>query len=91
MNDQDAQVSSLLTGAGALLLGLSWLIGGVAGEILTSIIFLFIKHPFDIGDCIQIEGATYTVKEIFLLSTLLVDNKGALIQSPNSQLSTKVS
>jgi hypothetical protein len=84
----DAQVSSLLTGAGALLLGLSWLIGGTASEILTSIIFLFIKHPYDIGDCVQINKETLTVKEIYLLSTLFLDGRGALIQSSNAHLST---
>ncbi|KAF8973263.1 hypothetical protein BDZ97DRAFT_1780386 [Flammula alnicola] len=73
----EAQIATLVTGAGTLVLGLSWLIGGSLQEVLTSIIFLFIKHPFDVGDRVMLNKDTYTVKEIRLLST-----------SPNSQLNT---
>ena len=70
------------------LLGLSWLIGGSLSEVLTSIIFLFIKHPFDVGDRVVIDGKdTYTVKEIRLLSTIFVDANNALVQAPNVNLS----
>ncbi|KAF5393511.1 hypothetical protein D9757_000597 [Collybiopsis confluens] len=82
----DAQFTSLLTSVGTLVLGLSWLIGGSLTEVLTSIIFLFIKHPFDVGDRIVVEKLEYTVKEISLLSTLLVDGQGGLVQAPNSVL-----
>jgi len=79
----DAAISSLITGAGTVILGLSWLIGGTAQEVLSSIIFLFIKHPFDIGDNIEVQGVPYTVKEMRLLSTILVDARGCDVQSPN--------
>ncbi|KAF8313471.1 hypothetical protein DL93DRAFT_2081192 [Clavulina sp. PMI_390] len=85
----DASISTLVTGAGTFLLGLSWLIGGSAQEVLTSIIFLFIKHPFDIGDGIEVDGVSYSVKEIRLLSTLLVDGRGADVQCPNTVLNGK--
>lgn len=35
--------------------GLSWLIGGSLTEVLTGIIFLFVKHPYDVGDRVIIE------------------------------------
>ena len=41
----ETQFVSLITGAGTAILGLSWLIGNSCQEILTSIIFLFVKHP----------------------------------------------
>ncbi|KAF9520315.1 hypothetical protein BS47DRAFT_1446349, partial [Hydnum rufescens UP504] len=90
----DASVSSLITGAGTFVLGLSWLIGGTAQEgksipFLSSIIFLFMKHPFDIGDNIEIDGIPYTVKEIRLLSTVLVDSRGCDVQCPSNVLNTK--
>ena len=50
----DRSVASLITGAGTLILGLSWLIGDSLAEVLASIIFLFIKHPFDVGDRIMV-------------------------------------
>ncbi|KAF8577750.1 hypothetical protein K439DRAFT_1417934 [Ramaria rubella] len=85
----DSELTTLLAGAGTLILGLSWLIGGSLAEVLTSIIFLFIKHPFDVGDRVTIETEAYTVKEIRLLSTMFLDKNNTLVQAPNSILSTK--
>ncbi len=70
--------------------GLSWLIGGSLQEVLTSIIFLFIKHPFDVGDRVMIATQTYTVKEIRLLSTVFLDANNGVVQAPNNQLNTVV-
>jgi small-conductance mechanosensitive channel len=47
------------------------------------------KHPFDIGDNIEIDGIPYTVKEIRLLSTVLVDPRGCDVQCPSNVLNTK--
>ncbi|KAG8953472.1 hypothetical protein FRC04_002314 [Tulasnella sp. 424] len=82
----DASFTNLLTGAGTLILGLSWLIGGSASEVLSSIIFLFIKHPYDIGDSVEVGNETYTVKEIRLLSTIFIDKHGCFTQAPHSSL-----
>ncbi|KAL4264733.1 Mechanosensitive ion channel protein [Pleurotus pulmonarius] len=79
----ETQLVALVTGAGTLILGLSWLIGGSLQEVLTSIIFLFIKHPFDVGDRINLEKGSYTVKEIRLLSTVFLDSNGTSVQAPN--------
>lgn len=73
-----------------LSLGLSWLIGGSLQEVLASIIFLFVKHPFDVGDRVNIDLSIYTVKEIRLLSTIFLDVNGTLVQAPNHGLTTKV-
>ena len=86
----DRSVASLITGAGTIILGLSWLIGDSLAEVLASIIFLFIKHPFDVGDRITVEKETYTVKEIRLLSTIFLDKNSCLVQAPNSVLTTQV-
>ena len=59
-------------------------------EVLTSIIFLFVKHPFDIGDRVIIETDHLTVKEINLLSTVFLDANGILVQAPNLVLNSKV-
>ncbi|TFK26462.1 hypothetical protein FA15DRAFT_667337 [Coprinopsis marcescibilis] len=84
----EAQLLTLITGAGTLILGLSWLIGGSLQEVLQSIIFLFIKHPFDVGDRVVVNKETYTVKEIRLLSTVFLDANSASVQAPNNVLST---
>ncbi|KAF9049751.1 hypothetical protein BJ165DRAFT_1341961 [Panaeolus papilionaceus] len=87
----EASLAAVVTGAGTLILGLSWLIGGSLQEVLTSIIFLFIKHPFDVGDRVVINTQTYTVKEIRLLSTVFLDSNNACVQAPNNQLNTLMS
>lgn len=87
----DSAVSTLLSGAAAFILALSWLIGSSMQEILASIIFLFVKHMYDVGDRVDIDGVTYTVKEIRLLSTIFVDTRGCQVQAPNNLLNTKVS
>ncbi|EAU91403.1 hypothetical protein CC1G_01892 [Coprinopsis cinerea okayama7 len=84
----EAQLLTLITGAGTLILGLSWLIGGSLQEVLQSIIFLFIKHPFDVGDRVVINNQTYTVKEIRLLSTTFLDGNSTCVQAPNNVLNT---
>lgn len=67
----DTAVSAMLSGAAAFVLALSWLIGASAQEVLSSIIFLFIKHMYDVGDRIEVDGQLYTVKEIRLCVTIL--------------------
>ncbi|KAI0256318.1 hypothetical protein BJV78DRAFT_1117812 [Lactifluus subvellereus] len=88
----EAQLTSLVTAAGSLILGLSWLIGSSLHDILTSIIFLFVLHPFDVGDCIDLgEKGGFTVKEIRLLSTILLDGHGTYVQVSNTVLNTLMS
>jgi len=82
----EAQLVTLITGAGTLILGLSWLVGGSLTEVLTSIIFLFVKHPYDVGDRVTVMDKTYTVKEIRLLSTIFLDANACLVQAPNTVL-----
>ncbi|KAG8758778.1 hypothetical protein FRC14_007427 [Serendipita sp. 396] len=76
-------------GAAAFILALSWLIGASMQEILASIIFLFVKVLYDVGDRVDIDGNTYTVKEIRLLSTIFVDTRGCQVQAPNNGLNQK--
>jgi small-conductance mechanosensitive channel len=75
---------------GLLIPGLSWLIGGTLQEVLASIIFLFIKHPFDVGDSVVLLKENYTVREIRLLSTVFIDSNGTSVQAPNNVLNTMV-
>ena len=56
---------------------------------MTSIIFLFIKHPYDVGDRVKVDEDTFTVKEIRLLSTIFLDGDNALVQAPNTVLNGK--
>ncbi|KAN0132094.1 Mechanosensitive ion channel domain containing protein [Lactarius tabidus] len=85
----DTEIASLITAAGTLVLGLSWLIGSSLSDVLTCIIFLFVLHPFDVGDRLDVgKETTYTVKEIRLLSTILLDGHGTYVQVSNTVLNS---
>ncbi|PGH16164.1 hypothetical protein AJ79_01931 [Helicocarpus griseus UAMH5409] len=91
-----ASTAGVLTSAGSTLLALSWLFSATAQEFLQSIVFVFIKHPFDVGDRVGIYGNTgatltgddYFVKEIALLYTEFKKMEGHVVQAPNSYLNT---
>lgn len=58
---------------------------------MSSIIFIFSKHPFDVEDQVVIKGKRYTVVEVRLLSTVFHDDGSVQVQAPNSLLNTMVS
>lgn len=88
--------AGVLTSAGSSILALSWLFSATAQEFLQSVIFVFVKHPFDVGDRVTIYGNTgdtmtgddYFVKEISLLYTEFKKMQGHVVQAPNSYLNT---
>lgn len=88
--------AGVLTSAGSSILALSWLFSATAQEFLQSVIFVFVKHPFDVGDRVTIYGNTgdsghgddYFVKEITLLYTEFKKMQGHVVQAPNSYLNT---
>jgi hypothetical protein len=71
------------------------LFSATAQEFLASIIFVFVKHPFDVGDRVDVYSAggadtveTYFVKEIALMYTEFKKLDGAVVQAPNSLLNS---
>jgi small-conductance mechanosensitive channel len=88
--------AGVLTSAGSVVLALSWLFSATAQEFLQSCVFVFVKHPFDVGDRVSIYGNTgstlkgddYFVKEISLLYTEFKKMEGHVVQAPNSYLNT---
>nr|CEG02936.1 unnamed protein product [Fusarium pseudograminearum CS3487] len=65
-------------------------------EFLQSIIFVFVKHPFDVGDRVTVYGSTgdnmmgddFYVTEISLLYTEFKKMQGHIVQAPNSLLNS---
>ncbi|KAE8384668.1 Mechanosensitive ion channel-domain-containing protein [Aspergillus alliaceus] len=71
------------------LLSLSFVFATTAQEVLGSCIFLFVKHPFDVGDRVEIDSKPYTVERISLLFTVfcsVADHRTT--QVPNVVLNT---
>ncbi|KAF2761071.1 hypothetical protein EJ05DRAFT_251504 [Pseudovirgaria hyperparasitica] len=78
-------VTTLAT-AGTALLSLSFVFAATTQEVLGSCIFLFVKHPYDVGDRIDLTSGTdkLVVEHISLLFTTFrrVTN-GKVVQIPN--------
>ena len=84
------KLTTFVTSAGTFILGLSWLIGTTMQEILLACIFLFVKHPYDVGDRVDIDDKQYTVVKMQLLSTNFRRIDGKYVWIGHNVLSTKV-
>lgn len=62
--------TTTLTTAGTALLSLSFVFAATCQEVLGSCIFLFVKHPFDVGDRVDIGTNQLVVERISLLFTV---------------------
>ena len=81
--------TTTLATAGTALLSLSFVFSITAQEVLGSCIFLFVKHPFDVGDRVDINDIPLVVERISLLYTIfrkVRDHKTT--QVPNIVLNT---
>jgi len=79
-----------LTTAGTTLLSLSFVFAVTTQEFLGSCIFLFVKHPYDVADRVDIQGPEkqqLVVEKISLLYTVFTRiDKMQVVQVPNIQL-----
>jgi small-conductance mechanosensitive channel len=81
--------TTTLATAGTALLSLSFVFAVTCQEVLGSCIFLFVKHPFDVGDRVDIGESQLVVERISLLFTVfrkVKDHKTT--QVPNIVLNT---
>ncbi|KAF7502609.1 hypothetical protein GJ744_005450 [Endocarpon pusillum] len=81
--------TTTLATAGTALLSLSFVFAVTCQEVLGSCIFLFVKHPFDVGDRVDIGQSQLVVERISLLFTVfrkVKDHKTT--QVPNIVLNT---
>lgn len=87
---QQSSVGTTLAGAGTVLISLSFVFAITAQEILGSCIFLFVKHPFDVGDRVDVGCGRYIVEQISLLYSVFkcIDNQ-KVTQVPNNVLNTQ--
>lgn len=79
-----------LATAGTTLLSLSFVFAVTCQEFLGSCIFLFVKHPYDVGDRVDIQGPEkqqLIVEKISLLFTVFTRiDKMQVVQVPNITL-----
>ncbi|PNH03916.1 Mechanosensitive ion channel protein 9, partial [Tetrabaena socialis] len=79
----------LLTGFStfsATVLALTFVFG--ERNIYESMLFLFVTHPYDVGDCILVGSGTdmFRVKKISLLYTDMLTHAGEQVYMPNKEL-----
>ncbi|KAF8768671.1 hypothetical protein HU200_007224 [Digitaria exilis] len=63
--------------------------GNTLKTVFEAIIFLFVMHPFDVGDRCEIEGVQVVVEEMNIMTTVFLRYDNLKIYYPNSVLATK--
>ena len=85
----NASFTTTLATAGTALLSLSFVFATTAQEVLGSCIFLFVKHPYDVGDRVDIGEEQLVVEHISLLFTVFKKIKNhKTTQVPNIVLNS---
>ncbi|XVF48925.1 hypothetical protein PTKIN_Ptkin03bG0227500 [Pterospermum kingtungense] len=71
------------------LLLAAFMFGNTAKTVFEAIIFVFVMHPFDVGDRCVIDGVQMVVEEMNILTTVFLRYDNEKIFYPNSVLATK--
>ncbi|CAN6582967.1 unnamed protein product [Malus baccata var. baccata] len=67
----------------------AFMFGNTCKNIFEAIIFVFVMHPFDVGDRCVVDGVPLMVEEMNILSTVFLKLNMEKVYYPNSVLSTK--
>ncbi|XP_050211531.1 mechanosensitive ion channel protein 6-like [Mercurialis annua] len=71
------------------LLLVAFVFGNSCKTTFEAIIFLFVMHPFDVGDCVEVDGVKMVVEEMNILTTVFLRADNQKITYPNNVLATK--
>lgn len=85
----EVDFTAFLASLGTVALSLSFVFGSSAATTFNCIIFLFVMHPYDIGDRVFIDGENMVVDEINILTTVFTRWDGQSIIMANQKLHTK--
>ncbi|KAF8020548.1 hypothetical protein BT93_G1085 [Corymbia citriodora subsp. variegata] len=67
----------------------AFIFGNTCKTVFEAIIFLFVMHPYDVGDRCEIDGVQMVVEEMDILTTVFLRYDNQKIIYPNSTLATK--
>ncbi|XP_047968578.1 mechanosensitive ion channel protein 10-like [Salvia hispanica] len=67
----------------------AFVFGNTCRTIFEAIIFVFVMHPFDVGDRCLIDNTQMIVEEMNILSTVFLKSDNTKIYYPNNLLATK--
>ncbi|EOA20024.1 hypothetical protein CARUB_v10000298mg [Capsella rubella] len=85
----DIASTKLLLLFSSQFVGLAFMIGSTCKNIFESFIFVFVMHPYDVGDRCVVDGVMLLVEEIDLLTTVFLKIDNEKVFYPNSVLITK--
>ncbi|KAL8126383.1 mechanosensitive ion channel protein 6-like [Apium graveolens] len=71
------------------LILVAFVFGNTCKAMFEGIVFLFVMHPFDIGDRCEVDGIQLIVEEMNILTTIFLRYDNQKISYPNSVLATK--
>ncbi|CAL0327147.1 unnamed protein product [Lupinus luteus] len=67
----------------------AFMFGNTCKNIFEAIIFVFVMHPFDVGDRCVVDGVELLVEEMNILTTVFLKLNNEKVYFPNSALATK--
>ncbi|KAL8141478.1 hypothetical protein V2J09_014510 [Rumex salicifolius] len=85
----DVSITRFLVFISSQLLLLTFVFGNTFKTTFEAIIFLFVMHPFDVGDRCEIDEVQMVVEELNILTTVFLRYDNQKIIYPNSVLATK--
>jgi hypothetical protein len=85
----DIASTKLLLVFSSQFLGLAFMIGSTCKNIFESFMFVFVMHPYDVGDRCVVDGVMLLVEEIDLLTTVFLKIDNEKVFYPNSVLISK--
>ncbi|XP_015571819.1 mechanosensitive ion channel protein 10-like [Ricinus communis] len=71
------------------LLLVVFMFGNTVKTVFEAVIFVFVVHPFDVGDRCVVQGVQMVVEEMNILTTTFLRYDGEKIYYPNSVLASK--
>ncbi|KAJ0086338.1 hypothetical protein Patl1_09465 [Pistacia atlantica] len=82
-------ISHFLVFISSQVLLVAFIFGNTCRTVFEAIIFLFIMHPYDVGDRCEVDGVQMIVEEMNILTTVFLRYDNQKIKYPNSVLATK--
>ncbi|CAN8252337.1 unnamed protein product [Cochlearia groenlandica] len=85
----DIATNKFLLAMSTQFVGLAFMIGSTCKNIFESFVFVFVMHPYDVGDRCVIDGVMLLVEEIHLLTTVFLKIDNEKVFYPNAVMATK--
>ena len=86
----DVGAVSLLATMSVFSASFGFLFHSTAKSCFESILFVFIQHPFDVGDRVIIDGETFVIEDIEVFTTKMIRWDGILVYITNFSLCSKI-